>query len=150
MNTLAGDNKASLDAGNGRRARSPKDTPRARRPTSHATDLARIVAAYRRIRHDLIGRPATVIGRPEIDGHVIAVSLNPHGVVVVTLKARDLGKPRKPRAKAFPLRLRLAAEACTYGERASPPARRKHVPAPRQFKRPEPIALDHQGRLVVA
>lgn len=138
MNTLAGDSKA------------PKDTPRARRQPLDADDLARIVAAYRRIRHDLIGRPATVVGRPEIDGHVIAVSLNPHGVVVVTLKARDLTKPRKPRAKAFPLRLRLPADACSYSERTAPPARRKHVPAPRQFQRPEPIALDHQGRLVVA
>ena len=137
---IAGDSKASLDAGNRRRARSPKDTPRARRQPLDVDDLARIVAAYRRIRHDLIGRPATVIGRPDLTGEVESVSLNPHGVVIVTLRT----------PKPNPRRIRFPADACTYGERITAPPRKRRHPLTRQFKRPEPIALDHQGRLVVA
>lgn len=116
-----------------------------------SADVAAILAAFHRIKHDLIGRAATVNGRPEIAGIVIAVSLNPHGVVVVTLKARDLTKPRTRRAKTFPLRLRLPAEACRYSERVTaPPPRRRYQMAARQLERPASVALDHQGRLVVA
>lgn len=111
-----------------------------------------IVAAYGRIRDALIGRPAEVRGRPEIAGLVIGVSLNPLGVVVVTIKARDTSRPRKPRCKGWPLRLRLPADAMIFHPRVAvaPPERKPSVRFARTVARPAThLALDHQGRLAL-
>lgn len=112
-------------------------------------DASLIVSALKRIHEDLIGRPAEVRGRPEIAGFVIGVALNPHGVVIVTLKARDTTIDRKARTKVWPLRLRLPAEAMTFGERPEPTPKRRVPHAYRTIPQPVGLALDRMGRLAL-
>lgn len=90
---------------------------------------------YDRLHNGLIGREAAVIGRPELTGIVDAISLNPHGVVIVVLKTG-------------PRRLRLPADTLHFGPRVTPLLRRRYQRISRPLPSPPAVAIV-KGRLAL-
>lgn len=108
--------------------------------TPNVTQLGtRIRFAYDKVRNKLLGHAASVIGRQELAGTIIGISLNPNGVVIATLLT----------AKPHSRRLRLPLDALEVGPPVqAAPVRQRH---PRVWrKRPSPSAdALRNGKLVL-